>query len=99
MKNILIIGCGLLGSSLVRKIKQKKISKQIFVYEKSKKYLSQIKKLKLPCKIVKNPNEVIDLCDLIIFCTPMSEYQNIIKKINPKLNSKNIVTDIGSSKN
>ena len=98
MKNILIIGCGLLGSSLVRKIKQKKISKQIFVYEKSKKHLSQIKKLKLPCKIVKNPNEVIDLCDLIIFCTPMSEYQNIIKKINPKLNSKNIVTDIGSSK-
>ena len=37
MKNILIIGCGLLGSSLVRSIHKKKIAKKIFVYEKSKK--------------------------------------------------------------
>ena len=28
----------------------------------------------------------------------MSEYKNVIKKINSKLSSKNIVTDIGSSK-
>ena len=37
MKNILIIGCGLLGSSLVRSIKNKKLAKKIFIYEKSKK--------------------------------------------------------------
>ena len=98
MKNILIIGCGLLGSSLVRRIKQKNISKQIFVYEKSKTHLRQIKKLKLPCKIVKDPKDVVEISDLIIFCTPMSEYKNVIKKINSKLSSKNIVTDIGSSK-
>ena len=28
MKNVLIIGCGLLGSSLVRKISKKKIAKK-----------------------------------------------------------------------
>jgi len=37
MKNVLIIGCGLLGSSLVRRISKKKIAKKIFIYEKSKK--------------------------------------------------------------
>jgi len=36
MKNILIIGCGLLGSSLLRRISKKKIAKKIFIYEKSK---------------------------------------------------------------
>ena len=36
--------------------------------------------------------------DLIIFCTPMSEYKNIILKINKDLTSKHIITDIGSSK-
>ena len=41
MKNILIIGCGLLGSSLVRKISKKKISKKIFIYEKSEKILKK----------------------------------------------------------
>ena len=51
MKNILIIGCGLIGSSLLRAISEKKIAKKIFVYEKSKSNILKIKKLKLPCKI------------------------------------------------
>ena len=54
MKNVLIIGCGLLGSSLVRKISKKKIAKNIFIYEKSKLNISKIKKLKLPGIIVKS---------------------------------------------
>ena len=36
MRNILIIGCGLLGSSLIRRVSKKKIAKKIFIYEKSK---------------------------------------------------------------
>lgn len=98
MKNILIIGCGLLGSSLVRKIHKKKIAKNIYVYEKSKKYLSQIKQLKLPCKILNKLDSNVSNCDLIIFCTPMSEYKNIILKINKFIPSKTLITDIGSSK-
>ena len=43
MKNILIIGCGLLGSSLVRKISKKKIANKIFIYEKSKKIFQQLR--------------------------------------------------------
>jgi len=53
MKNILIIGCGLLGSSLVRKISRKKIAKKILIYEKSKKNILKIKKLKLPGILIK----------------------------------------------
>ena len=98
MKNILIIGCGLLGSSLLRRIHKEKIANKIFVYEKSKKNISKIKKLKLPGIIVKKINDVVLKCQLIIFCTPMSEYKKIILKINKKLNSKHIITDIGSSK-
>ena len=54
MKNILIIGCGLLGSSLVRRISKKKIAKKIFIYEKSNSNISKIKKLKLPGIILKS---------------------------------------------
>ena len=43
MNNILIIGCGLLGSSLLRRISKKKIAKKIFVYEKSKKNMQKLK--------------------------------------------------------
>ena len=98
MKNILIIGCGLLGSSLLRRISKKKIAKKIFIYEKSKSNIAKIKRLKLPGTFVKSLKEGVSNSDLIIFCTPMSEYKNIILKINKFLNSKKIITDIGSSK-
>ena len=98
MNNILIIGCGLLGSSLLRKIKKENIAKKIFIFEKSKKNLSKIKKLKLPCEIVKKPENVIHKSKLIIFCTPMSQYKNLILRINKFLTPKNVITDVGSSK-
>jgi len=98
MKNILIIGCGLIGSSLLRSITEKKIAKKIFVYEKSKSNILKIKKLKLRCKIINNFKKIIPNLDLIIFCTPLSEYEKIILKINKHLLSKTIVTDVGSSK-
>ena len=98
MKNVLIIGCGLIGSSLLRAIANKKIAKKIFVYEKSKKNIKSIKSLKLPCEIVHNLNDIVPTLDLIILCTPMSEYEKIILQINKCLLHKTIITDVGSSK-
>ena len=98
MKNILIIGCGLLGSSLLRRIHKKKLAKRIFVYEKSQKNIKKIKRLKLPGILVKKPQEAVTKSELIIFCTPMSEYKKIILNINKNLTPKHIITDIGSSK-
>ena len=98
MKNILIIGCGLIGSSLLRSIVDKKIAKKIFIYEKSKSNIIKIKKLKLPCEVISDFKKIIPNVDLIIFCTPLSEYEKIILKINKYLLPKTIITDVGSSK-
>ena len=98
MKKVLIIGCGLLGSSLVRRISKKKIAKKIFIYEKSKSNILKIRKLKLPGTIVKSLEDGVVNSDLVIFCTPMSEYKKLIIKINRFISTKTIITDIGSSK-
>jgi len=98
MKNILIIGCGLIGSSLLRSIAHKKIAKKIFIYEKSKSNVLKIKKLKLPCETISDFKKIIPNLDLIIFCTPLGEYEKIILKINRYLLPKTIITDVGSSK-
>ena len=98
MKNVLIIGCGLLGSSLLRRIHKKKLAKKIFVYEKSITNIAKIKKLKLPGVIVKTLKEGIINSDLIIFCTPMSEYKGLIIKINKFIKPNTLITDVGSSK-
>ena len=98
MKNISIIGCGLLGSSLLRRSKKNKIAEKVFVYERSKSNISKIKRLKLPGKIVKSLREAVISADLIILCTPMSEYKKIILKINKFVSPNTLITDVGSSK-
>ena len=98
MKNILIIGCGLLGSSVLRSIHKNKLADKVYIYEKSKKNISRIKKLKLPGKVVSSLKEAVTKSNFIIFCTPMSEYKNIIMKINNYILPNTLITDVGSSK-
>ena len=98
MKNILIIGCGLLGSSLLRKISKKKLANKIFIYEKSKSHIAQIKRLKLKATIIYKLEDAVIKSDLIILCTPMSSYKNIILKMNKFLKPTQVITDVGSSK-
>ncbi len=98
MKNILIIGCGLIGSSVLRAVHAKKVSKNIYVYEQSKKNISIIKKLRIRCKVINKLNNISINFDLVIFCTPMSQYPNIVPQINKFISNKTIVTDVGSTK-
>ena len=98
MKNILIIGCGLLGSSVLRSIHKNKLADKVYIYEKSKKNISRIKNLKLPGKVVSTLKEAVTKSNFIIFFTPMSEYKNIIMKINNYISPNTLITDVGSSK-
>ena len=98
MRNILIIGCGLLGSSLVRRISKKKIAKKIFIYEKSKSNIAKIKSLRLPGTIVKSLKDGLVNSNLVIVCTSTSEYKKLILEINKTILPKTLITDVGSSK-
>ena len=97
-KKILIIGCGLIGSSILKSAIKNNIAKNIYVFEKSKKNKKIIKKVNKKIKFIKSlNNEILDM-DFIIICTPMSEYKFIFSKLN-KLNSeKLIITEVGSTK-
>ncbi len=98
IKNVLIIGCGLIGSSVLRAVHAHNGSKNIYIYEKSKKNISIIKKLKISCKVINKLKNISVIFDLVIFCTPMSQYSNFISKINKFIMNKTIVTDVGSTK-
>ena len=96
--NILIVGCGLIGSSILRGSISKKISKNIYVYEKSKKNVSFIKKIDKKIKFLNKIDYKISNMDLIILSTHMSEYNNLLKKLQRFISSKNLITDTSSTK-
>ena len=97
-KKVLIIVCGLIGSSILKAINSKRISKETFVLEKSKKNIFKIKKNKSNCKFIKSINSEIYDVDLVIICTPMSQYKKIIEKLNKSLKVSCLITDVGSTK-
>ena len=98
INKILIIGCGLIGSSILRAVSKKRIAKKIFVFEKSSSNISKIKKIKVPLEITKDLKKIVPEVDMIVLCTPMSEYERIILKINKYIKSKTLITDVGSTK-
>ena len=96
--NILIVGCGLIGSSILRGSLSKKISKNIYVFEKSKKNISLIKKIDKRIKFLNKIDHKVSNMDLIVLSTHMSQYNNLIKKLLRHISSKNLITDTGSTK-
>ena len=95
---LLIVGCGLIGSSILRASIKKKIAKKYFVYEKSIKNNSTIKKINSKVILLKKLDHNISDIDFIILSTPMSSYSRIITSFNKFLTNKAIITDVGSTK-
>ena len=98
INKLLIVGCGLIGSSILKKVCKKKIAKEIFVFEKSKKNQRTLRRFKLKFKLIKKIDKKISECDFIVICAPLSEYKKIFLTCN-KYSKKNIlITDVGSAK-
>jgi len=94
---ITIIGCGLIGSSLLRAVNKKKLSKQINVFDKSKEASSFIKN-NLSANVFNDINESVKDSDLVIISAPLSSYKEILLSIKSGLKKNVILTDTGSTK-
>ena len=97
-KNILIIGCGMIGSSILRGAINQKLCRTVYVFEKNVKYQTQIKKINKKIILIKKLDKKIMNMDLVVISTPMSEYQKIINKLNANLSKKTLITDVGSTR-
>ena len=93
----LIIGVGLMGSSLARALRKKRLSKTILGYDSSKNISKKCKKLKI-LDIVLGNLKTIDNVDLVVLCCPLGSYRKILEQIVPLIKNQCIITDIGSTK-
>ena len=95
---ISIIGCGLIGSSMLRAIKSKDLAKKIKVFDRSKEVATYLKKENICTNISNDIRQCADNSDLIIIATPLSSYKEIILSIKDSLKKNVILTDTGSVK-
>jgi len=94
---ISIIGCGLIGSSILRAVEEKKLASKISAFDKSSKVTDYLKK-NFSAEICSNLSDVVKDSDLIIIASPLSSYKEILLSIQSNLKENVILTDTGSAK-
>ncbi len=95
---ICIIGCGLIGSSIARAIRKKKLSSKIVSSNRSDLVNKKVIELKIVDDSNSDTKKMVEGSDLIIIATPLSSYENVILKIKDSLKNGSILTDVGSVK-
>ena len=94
---ISIIGCGLIGSSILRAVEEKKLVSKISVYDKSARVTDYLKK-NFSIEICNSISDVVKDSDLVIISSPLSSYKEILLSIQSNLKENIILTDTGSAK-
>ena len=94
---ISIIGCGLIGSSILRAVEEKKLATKISAYDKSSKVIDYLKK-NFSFEICSKISDVVKDSDLVVIASPLSSYKEILLSIHTSLKENVILTDTGSAK-
>jgi len=93
-----IIGCGLIGSSILRAIQSKNLANEVRIFDLSKEATTYLKKENICSNISTDIRHCIKDADLVIIATPLSSYKEIILSIKDNLKKGTILTDTGSVK-
>ncbi len=97
-EKILIIGVGLIGSSIARSVKKHRFSKEIYGLDSNEKVLKKSTELKVISESQKNIEDFNNQFDLIIICSPVGTYKDIFSSLNKFIKTETLVTDVGSTK-
>ncbi|RMF70596.1 MAG: prephenate/arogenate dehydrogenase family protein [Alphaproteobacteria bacterium] len=91
------VGCGLIGSSMIRAIRRASLARRILVVEKSESRARHVVTLGLADRASTEPALVAE-ADLVVVAVPMGAYEEVAAAIAPHLGEQAIVTDVGSTK-
>jgi len=97
-EKIALIGIGLIGSSLARIIKTKRLAQSVAIATRSEETLAQARALGLGDTYSTDNGEAVRQADLVIISVPVGASGRVARDIAPHLKQGAIVTDAGSTK-
>ncbi|MEO5338175.1 MAG: prephenate/arogenate dehydrogenase family protein [Magnetospirillum sp. WYHS-4] len=95
---VALIGIGLIGSSLARRMRKDGLAGHVAVSTRSRETLDKARGLGLGDSYSPDPAEAARDADLVVLCTPMGVFAKVAEAIAPVLKPGAIVTDVGSTK-
>ena len=96
--NIVIIGPGLIGSSLARAIRENKLAKKITGYDHNQEIALEAKSIGVIDGVENDLGQAIAGADLIILATPVGAIDKLCTSLNAHAGPQSVVMDVGSIK-
>lgn len=93
-----LVGIGLIGSSIARATRLKGLAKTIAITTRKPATLEEARGLGLGDIYTLDAAEAVKDADLVILCTPIGAYDEVIRQIAPALMPGAILSDVGSVK-
>jgi len=97
-ERLTVIGCGLIGSSLVRAARQSKAAAHITVADASQTVLDRVVELGIADAVEADLGKAVEGADLIIFATPVLAIADVMAAVAPSLKAGATISDVGSVK-
>ncbi len=98
IKQLCVIGVGLIGGSFARALRQANAVEKIVGYGRDPKHLEQAQQLGVIDAFYTDIGAAVEHCDVIMVATPLGAMQTIFESLKPHLQSNMILTDVGSAK-
>ncbi len=97
-QRIALIGLGLIGSSLARRVKQDGLAAHVAGCARSQETRDKAMELGFVDSVHADPAKAAEDADLVVICTPVSTYAALGAAVGPKLKPGAILSDVGSVK-
>jgi cyclohexadieny/prephenate dehydrogenase len=98
-QRLVLIGVGLIGSSVARIAKQRgDLAAEVVVTARTQKTLDRVRELGFADRIETDPTRAVAGADCVMLCAPVGAYADIAAAIAPHLAPGAVLTDVGSTK-
>lgn len=97
-ERLTIIGAGLIGSSIIRVAKQRRLVGEIIVTDHSPAVCERVRQLAIADRVIEDPATAVRGSDLVILCVPVGANLAVGEAIAAALEPCAIVSDVGSVK-
>ena len=95
---VVIIGVGLIGGSLALALDRRQAAHRIVGLSRHSSDLARALQLGVIDEDCPDPRSALAGADLIVVATPVAQAESVLKRIQPYISLKAIVTDVGSTK-
>jgi len=98
INRLAIIGVGLIGGSLARALRSKKVCKSVIGYGRNRNNLKKAIELNVIDEFSEDINRVVKNADVVVLATPLATNESLFNAMRDSLSNDVVITDVGSVK-